>query len=110
MQEEAKDEGSRSKGIFSDNYVSLGGGTGTGTGTGTGASPFAPHGYPAQHGASYPYPLQGYPPLPPPPPAYPAFGHPQPGYYTSPPHDHVPAPAYSTYPYSTPYGYGNLYI
>ncbi|XP_078181385.1 uncharacterized protein LOC144575139 [Carex rostrata] len=107
MQEEAKNEGTKtkSKGIFSDNYLNLGGGYNS--------PPYPPAGYPPQHGSSYSqhglsyaqhgssYPQYGYAPPPPPPTTYPSYGYPQPCYPSSPPH---PVQAYN------PYNYGHDYV
>lgn len=107
MQEEAKNEGTntKSKGIFSDNYLNLGGGA-------YNSPPYPPAGYPPQHGSSYSqhglsyaqhgssYPQHGYAPPPPPPTTYPSYGYPQPSYPSSPP------PPVQAYPYN--YGHGKL--
>lgn len=93
QEEDNNDQGTRSKGIFSDNHVSFGGGT---------DSPYRrpPAGYPNQHAPSFPVHGYGYgyPPQPPPT-AYPIYGYAQPG-YQSPPPPPIPAPGYG-YPYGT---------
>ncbi|XP_078158993.1 uncharacterized protein LOC144554551 isoform X2 [Carex rostrata] len=107
MQEEAKNEGTKSKGVFSNNYLNLGGGGACDS------PPYPSAGYPSQYGSSYSqqglsyaqhgssYPHHGYAP---PPTTYPSNGYPQ-SCYPSPP----PAPVETCNPYKyghAPYGSG----